>query len=49
MIKYAGLDIAKRVQSVYKGFKNASKVPGKNTICAALKLNFTALKHYPTS
>lgn len=49
MIKYAGLDISKRVHAVYQGFKNVSKVAGKNTICAALKLNYTALKHYPTS
>jgi WASH complex subunit 7 len=51
MIKYAGLDISRRVQSVYQGIKNAkdSKIVGKNTIMAALKLNFTALKRFPTN
>lgn len=49
MIKYMGLNISKRIQAVQQGVRNMSKLNGKSIISSALKMNYIALRHYPTA
>jgi WASH complex subunit 7 len=48
MIKFKGLEVAKKMRAFYSRVKNAKNFTGQRFLKSAYQLNFVSMTHYPT-